>query len=390
MASRSSASVAGLERSAPVRVVLVDDVGALRALYRSILEEKGPFEVVGEAADGQEAIETVDEHAPDLVLLDLSMPGMDGLEALPRIKDKVPGADVVILSGFLEERLGRKARELGASGYIEKGDKPEELVGKIVEILDFDVPREQQGSGARNGALPSTTPSDEELSAFAYAASHDLQEPLRMVRSYLSLLEERYQQKLDADGAEMIRYASEGAERMQEMIDALLAYARIETRGDPMQPVDLDDVLDDALANLSLRIEETRAEIDRDPLPDVTADPAQLTELLQNLVGNAIQYAEDRPCIRVRAEDRGDVVGLRVEDDGPGIPPEEQDRIFSMFQRGSTAGEVDGSGMGLAICKRIAERHGGSIHVDSTPGEGTTFDVRLPKQPPEDPEGDPA
>ncbi|WP_049922669.1 PAS domain-containing protein [Halopiger djelfimassiliensis] len=221
--------------------------------------------------------------------------------------------------------------------------------------------------------------SNERLEQFAYAASHDLQEPLRMISSYLTLLERRYATELDEDAAEFIAFAVNGAERMRDMIDGLLAYSRIDTKGNPFRVVDLEDVLADVRADLEMRIHETDTELEVDSLPRVYGDPGQLRQLFQNLVDNAITYSgEQAPRISVFAEkdDREWVISVR--DQGIGIDPDDTDRIFQVFDRLHSIGEYDGTGIGLALCQRIVERHDGEIRVDSQPGVGSTFSVALP------------
>ncbi|WP_265110566.1 PAS domain S-box protein [Halosolutus halophilus] len=220
--------------------------------------------------------------------------------------------------------------------------------------------------------------SNERLEQFAYAASHDLQEPLRMITSYLQLIERRYGDELDDDGEEFIEFAVDGAERMREMIDGLLEYSRIETRGDPFQTVDLDDVVEDVRTDLQLRIDEADAEITSESLPAVHGDGDQLRQVLQNLLSNAIEYSGDEPPqIEITAENDGSDWIVSVHDEGIGIDPDETDRIFEVFQR-LHGHEDDGTGIGLALCRRIVERHGGEIWVDSEPGEGTTVSFTVP------------
>jgi PAS domain S-box-containing protein len=221
--------------------------------------------------------------------------------------------------------------------------------------------------------------SNERLEQFAYAASHDLQEPLRMVTSYLQLIEHRYGDELDADGEEFIEYAVDGAERMAAMIDGLLEYSRVESQGDPLKPVDLADVLADVREDLTVRIEERDAEITAEPLPVVAGDASQLRQVFQNLLTNAIEYSGDEPPrIHVSAERSGREWEISVRDEGIGIDPSAQDRIFQVFQRLHSHEEHEGTGIGLALCHRIVERHGGEIRVDSEPGEGSTFSLTLP------------
>ncbi|WP_435125715.1 PAS domain-containing sensor histidine kinase [Halobaculum sp. D14] len=221
--------------------------------------------------------------------------------------------------------------------------------------------------------------SNERLEQFAYAASHDLQEPLRMVSSYLSLIEQRYADELDEDGREFIEFAVDGADRMRDMIDGLLRYSRVDTRGDPFEPVDLDAVLSDVRDDLQIRIADADATLTAEPLPRVDGDPGQLRQLLQNLVENAIEYSgEEPPEVRVAAERDGDDWVVSVSDDGIGIDPEDTDRVFEVFERLHGHDEHAGTGIGLALCRRIVERHGGDIWIDSAPGDGTTVSFRLP------------
>ncbi|WP_246998736.1 PAS domain S-box protein [Halosolutus gelatinilyticus] len=219
------------------------------------------------------------------------------------------------------------------------------------------------------------------LEQFAYAASHDLQEPLRMVASYLTLVERRYADELDEDGEEFIAFAVDGADRMQEMIDGLLAYSRVDTQGDPFRPVETAAIVEDVLIDLEVRIEETGAEVDVDwdALPRVFGDEGQLRQLFQNLLDNAITYAGDEaPRISVSAEKSATERIVSVRDQGIGIDPDDTDDIFRVFNRLHSADEYAGTGIGLALCQRIVERHEGALEVDSEPGDGSTFSVILP------------
>jgi signal transduction histidine kinase len=222
--------------------------------------------------------------------------------------------------------------------------------------------------------------SNRELQQFAYVASHDLQEPLRMVASYTQLLQRRYQGKLDKDADEFIGYAVGGAVRMQSLINDLLTYSRVSTATRPMAPVELDTVLDTALLNLKVAIDEAKATVVRDRLPTVEGDRSQLVQLLQNLVGNAVKFrARDRQCqVHVGATEVGGQLTLTVRDNGIGIERQYFDRLFVIFQRLHARDEYEGTGIGLAVCKKIVERHGGRIWVQSEPGKGSTFSFTLP------------
>jgi light-regulated signal transduction histidine kinase (bacteriophytochrome) len=221
--------------------------------------------------------------------------------------------------------------------------------------------------------------SNKELEQFAYVASHDLQEPLRMVSSYMQLLETRYRDKLDQDAKEFIDYAVDGANRMQRLIQDLLAFSRVGTRGRAPEPVQSSASLAEALQNLKLRIEESKAKITHDEMPELMADPNQLVQLFQNLVGNALKFRSEKPPeIRVTVKPSGFFAEFSVKDNGIGFDPKHADRIFVIFQRLNTREQYEGTGIGLAICKKIVERHGGTIWVETELGKGTTFHFTLP------------
>jgi light-regulated signal transduction histidine kinase (bacteriophytochrome) len=221
--------------------------------------------------------------------------------------------------------------------------------------------------------------SNTELQQFAYVASHDLTEPLRMITSYLELLSSRAKGKLGGEEQEFIGYAVDGARRMQTLIQDLLAYARVDTRGRPLEPVDCERVLETAMANLKLAIEESHAVVEHERLPIVEGDVVQLTQVFQNLIGNAIKFRSSAPPrINIGAQRNNGEWLFQVKDNGIGINPKNFGRIFVLFQRLHTRQEYPGTGMGLAICKKIIERHGGKIWAESKPGEGTTFFFTIP------------
>jgi PAS domain S-box-containing protein len=223
--------------------------------------------------------------------------------------------------------------------------------------------------------------SNADLQQFAYVASHDLQEPLRAVVSYLQLLERRYAGKLDEKADKYITHAVEGGLRMQRLINDLLAYSRVETRGKTPGVVDVERVVDDALRNLRVTIGENDVVITRDPMPPIRADQAQLTQVFQNLIANAIKFRSDAPPqIRVGAQPQDDGWRFSVTDNGIGIDMKHADQIFVIFQRLHTRRAYAGTGIGLAICKRIIERHGGRIWVESELGKGSTFYFTLPNR----------
>ncbi|MBF0269572.1 MAG: PAS domain S-box protein [Alphaproteobacteria bacterium] len=225
--------------------------------------------------------------------------------------------------------------------------------------------------------------SNAELEQFSYAISHDLQEPLRMVSSYLALVERRYKQVLDKDGLEFIDFAVDGAKRMSGMIQGLLEYSRVNRKGQSFRPVDLAQAAQDAMVNLALAISESAGTVDVQSLPTVNGDPGQLMRLMQNLIGNALKYRkpDEPPKVTISSARQDDHWTITVADNGIGIAPENTDRLFKVFQRLHSRTQYEGFGIGLAVCRRIVERHGGRIWVESETGQGSRFIFTLPALP---------
>lgn len=222
--------------------------------------------------------------------------------------------------------------------------------------------------------------SNRDLEQFAYIASHDLQEPLRMIANYMQLLERRYKDQLDQDAKEFIGFAVDGAVRMQQLIDSLLEYSRLHSRKKPFESVDLNLVLQRVLRDLEGRILETGAKVTSDPLPQVFGDGVQLGLVFQNLISNALKFrGKKSPEIHISTEEFSDHWKITVRDNGIGIEPEHQERIFKIFQRLHSRAEYSGTGIGLAICKRVIERHHGETCVESSVGNGSSFWFTLPK-----------
>jgi PAS domain S-box-containing protein len=223
--------------------------------------------------------------------------------------------------------------------------------------------------------------SNEELQQFAYVASHDLQEPLRMVTSYLQLIEQRYVNKLDQDAKDFIGYAVDGAKRMKRLINDLLTFSHVETRGREFTKVNGENALKQALKNLEMSIVDSKAIITHDPLPTIVADEQQIVQLLQNLLGNALKFRGSHvPEIHIGVKDQHDKWEFYVRDNGIGIESDSLERIFVIFQRLHNREEYEGTGIGLAICKKIVERHSGHIWVESQLGQGSSFYFTIPKR----------
>jgi light-regulated signal transduction histidine kinase (bacteriophytochrome) len=222
--------------------------------------------------------------------------------------------------------------------------------------------------------------SNQELEQFAYVASHDLQEPLRKIASFCNLLESRYAEQLDERENVYLHYIVDGAMRMQALVNDLLLYSRVTTRGMEFALTDTNDVLQEALANLDVAVAESNACVTHDLLPTAYGDTKQLARLFQNLIGNAIKYrGEAPPEVHVSVLKKGDEWVFSVRDNGIGIAPEYAERIFVIFQRLHTREEYGGTGIGLSVCKKIVERHGGRIWVESEEGCGATFYFSLPQ-----------
>jgi light-regulated signal transduction histidine kinase (bacteriophytochrome) len=258
-------------------------------------------------------------------------------------------------------------------------------VAQVEDITERKRADEELANLARELEIRATEleRSNADLQQFAYAASHDLSEPLRMVSSYVQLLARRYKDKLDSDADEFIEFAVDGTTRMQALIDGLLIYSRAGTADYVHEPVDCSKVLHETLTAIHTTLRETGATINAGPLPTVQGDATQLSQLFQNLVSNAIKFAgEEPPVIQISAEREDGAWHFIVADNGIGIDPEHAERIFAVFQRLHGRGEYPGSGVGLAICKRIVERHHGRIWVDSSPGEGSTFHFTIPADEP--------
>ena len=261
---------------------------------------------------------------------------------------------------------------------IRVNDRTEELL-KANALLEHELGERRRAEEKLAQQAKELARSNAELEQFAYVASHDLQEPLRLISSYTHLLEKRYKGKLDADADEFIGYTVESTTRMQRLISDLLAYSRVSMHARPFDQVDLNEALKQALFNLQIAIEETQALITQDNLPVLNVDAAQMAQLFQNLIGNAIKFhGQEPPRIHVSARQAGEMWIIAVKDNGIGINPRFSDRIFVLFQRLHDRNEYSGTGIGLAICKRIVERHQGKIWVDSEPGQGATFYFTLP------------
>ncbi len=284
-------------------------------------------------------------------------------------------------AGSWEGQLGHTTRD-GREVVVESRQVLErDSQGRPTAILEInrDVTESVSAHRRLEESAEELRRSNAELEQFAYVASHDLQEPLRMVTGFVGLLQRRYSNQLDASADEFIGFAVEGAHRMQSLINDLLAYSRVGTRGHEFEPVDLNEVVEEALINLRVAIEESHARVEPENLPTVRADRRQMLQLMQNLIGNAVKFHGDEPPeVAIGARREPDGWRIFVRDNGIGMDAKYHDQVFVIFGRLHSREAYPGSGIGLAICKKIVERHGGRIWVESAPGKGSTFWLTLP------------
>lgn len=368
-------------------IINVDDNEPARYVKAHILLRAG-F-VVHNAATGAEGLKLVAQHKPDLVLLDVHLPDLHGIEVCRRIKSSLEGASIIVLQISASATLAPQATaalDSGADAYLTEPVDPEVLVATVRAMLRLrKAERELSAANERlrvlNGELQR---SNEDLQQFAFAASHDLQEPLRSISTFIGLLERTARPKLSPSEIEYLGYIADGSQRMYRLITDLLHYSQVGQKPASFQTVDLNAVLAGTLDNLYDLINETGAAVTWDALPLVQGDEAQLGQVFQNLAGNAIKYARPgvTPAIHVSATREDTEWQIRVKDNGMGIDRQYFDIIFAPFKR-LHGRDIPGTGIGLAVCRRIIEAHGGRIWVESDPAAGSTFYMTLPAVPEE-------
>lgn len=367
-----------MEEEAKINVLLIEDnPGDARLLREALAGINGkPFGL--EWADLlSKGLDVLTRQKVDVVILDLTLPDSKGLNSVDKLHTAAPWVPVVVLTGLDDENTGLEAVRRGAQDYLVKEHVGWE--GRIfARVMRYAIERKQVEERLQKASLELER-SNKELEQFAYIASHDLKEPLRMVTSYAQLLSKRYRGKLDADADEFISYMMNGTNHMRQLIDDLLAYARVGTRGKEFEPVNCDTIVDVAISNLQMAIKETGALVTHDALPTVVGDDVQLSLLFQNLIGNAIKFhGPEPPHVHLSAARNAGEWLFSVRDNGIGIDPQHKEVIFVIFQRLHGKAEYPGTGMGLAICKKIVERHGGRIWVESEPGKGSAFYFSIP------------
>jgi signal transduction histidine kinase len=332
--------------------------------------------VTGDVAQTvEEFTEMVRKNSYDVILADYKLPGWNGMESVAILRKEGLDVPVILVSGALGEQTAVECIKQGAADYILK-DNLARLPGSIRRAM-----RETKLRQDHRQSQDDLARSNRDLEQFAYVASHDLQEPLRMVATYTQLLAERYRGKLDSDADKYIHYAVDGALRMQKLVQDLLAFSRVGRPGMALENTDCNVALQVALSNLEAAIQDSGAIVEHIQLPVLVADSSQLVQLLQNLIGNAIKFrGPERPLIRVSAELMGKEWVFSVADNGIGIAAEHTENVFVVFRRLHTRAEYPGNGIGLSICKKIVEQHGGHIWVESEVGHGSTFRFALPSK----------
>jgi signal transduction histidine kinase len=361
----------------PVAVLLVEDDEDDYLITRDLLSDvEGVAYKLTWVTSYDKGLAEMKGNAHDIYLVDFRLGGSDGLELIREARAEKCVGPIILLTGQGDRQTDIKAMRAGASDFITKGRiDSSQLERSIRYAIEQHRLRDELERHAEALAR-----SNSELQQFAYVASHDLQEPLRTISSYVQLLARRYKSQLDGDANEFIGFAVEGTKRMQNLINDLLSLSRVGTRGLELAPIDCGEVLKESLANLQAALTESGAEVTYDSLPTVMADKPQLAQLFQNLVGNALKFhSGNAPKIHISCQPNGKECTIAVKDNGIGIDPRHAERIFQVFQRLHDREKYAGTGIGLAICKKIVERHGGHIWVESQPGEGATFLFNLAK-----------
>jgi signal transduction histidine kinase len=319
---------------------------------------------------------------PDVVLADYNLGQWRGIESVEILRQEGLDIPVILVTGALGDTTAVECIKLGATDYVLK-DSLAKLPHAIRRALHEQQLRKQrrEAEEALAQKAKELARTNQDLEQFAYVASHDLQEPLRMVAAYTQLLAEKYKGKLDEQADKYIHYAVDGATRMQTLVQDLLAFSRSGRDGTEMSETDCNDVVQQALLNLEAAVRDSSAQVKCGELPTVHANSGQLRQVFQNLIGNAIKFRKpEPPIIQIAAQKEGYEWLFSVADNGIGISSDFLNDIFVIFHRLHTREEYPGNGIGLAICKRIIERHGGRIWVESEQGNGTTFKFSLPAQ----------
>ena len=350
------------------------------------------------ANSGEEALRLLLREEFAVILLDVQMPGMDGFDTAIQIKDRDKTKDIPII--FLtaisrEPHHALRGYSTGAVDYMAKPFDPWVLRAKVAvfvdlyekssllkkqkELLAHRLEEQYKAEQALEQKAKELERSNADLQQFAYVASHDLQEPLRVMTGYLDLLRDEINDGGADDAMQIIERVKRSSQRMDALIQDLLDYARVDSQPEPFRDVDLNEVLEYALGNLEVQLKEEDVTVEQKDLPTVSGDQNQLVQLFQNLISNSVKFHSEEPGkVTIAAERDGSNWHITIEDNGIGIDGKHVERIFTIFERLNPLERYPGSGIGLAVCKKIVERHGGRIWADSEPGRGTTMHITFP------------
>jgi signal transduction histidine kinase len=378
-AATKLAAQGSVQSGTRLRALLVEDNPLDAALVVRALNKDG-FDVVADVVQDEEAFtKALRANCPEVVLADYNLPSWKGMDALNVIRREGLDVPMILVSGALGDVTAVECIRQGATDYVLKDGLarlPEVIRRALREKRERSLRHQVEEDLARK--VDELARSNADLEQFAYVASHDLQEPLRMVTAYTQLLAERYRGKLDENADKFLGYACEGAQRMQVLIQDLLAFSRV-GRKEACESVECNVVMREVLQTLTSAIQESHAAVTPGELPTVWADRTQVAQIFQNLIGNAIKFrGKEPPLVSVQAEKADQRWLFTVSDNGIGIAPEYTENIFVVFQRLHARTEYPGNGIGLAICKKIVERYGGKIWVESQAGSGSTFKFTLP------------
>jgi len=377
-----------VQNNVKLQVLVVEDNPLDAALAVRALHKDG-FDVTADVVQDESGfIKALHTHPPEVVLADYNLPGWKGMDALSVIQREGLDIPMILVSGALGDVNAVECIKQGATDYVLKDGLarlPEVIRRALREKYERGLRLKVEEDLARK--VDELARSNADLEQFAYVASHDLQEPLRMVTAYTQLLGERYRGRLDENADKFIGYASEGALRMQVLIQDLLAFSRV-GRKDASKSFDCNDAVKETLLALTSAIEESGAVVTHGELPTLWADRTQIVQLFQNLIGNAIKFhGKEPPTVSVQAEKVGEQWQFSVSDNGIGIEPQYAENVFVVFQRLHGRSDYPGNGIGLAICKKIVEGYGGKIWVESQGGSGSSFKFTMPCQGPDAAEG---
>lgn len=417
----------------PFRVVVADDTPGIRLLMRHILEGSGEFEVVADAVDGQQAVDLAGELQPDVVLLDLIMPRLDGLEAIPKIRASSPSSRIVVLSGFSSQGMA-SAADGGADGYIEKRQRPDEILRVVLDVCrSGEAGTEPGGPPGSSAGPPAGAPAESgagrdplaahaasidaapappllapvverallppdfalaqvqalagalarsraDLAEIGSAAAHDLKSPLQAILGFAHLLDQLYGTGMDDRASMFVRTIIEATDKMAALIEGLSVYCRVVSQRPEPASVKVGDLLAAAVQGIDANLFVQGAKVTNDPLPEIVGDPAQIGVVLAQLLSNAVTWVEagTQPRVHVSAAESSNGWAITVSDNGVGIDPELRARVFGLFARLPGSSGHPGAGIGLALARRLVEGWGGTMWAEDAPGRGTRFTFTIP------------